>query len=62
MGSESWSEPERRRRDRPMALIVAMKSSAKPPRVSATRGIQARPLERQLGRFAVSVTLGERGF
>ena len=45
VGSESWSEPEQRRRDRPIALIVAMKSSGKPPRVSATRGMQARPLE-----------------
>ena len=49
VGSDSRSEPEQRRRDRPIALIVAIKSSAKPPRVSATRGMQSRPLERQLG-------------
>ncbi len=33
VGSDSRSEPERRQRDRPIALMVAIKS-AKPPRVS----------------------------
>ncbi len=41
--SVSRTAPDRRRIDRPITWIVEMKSSAKPPRVSATRGTQDRP-------------------
>ena len=49
------SEPEQRQRDQSIALILAIKSSAIPPRVSVSRGMQSRPLERKLGRFAASL-------
>ncbi len=51
----SDSEPEQGQREQTIVLIVAIKSSAKPLRVSAMRGMQARPLEWQLGRFGESL-------
>ncbi len=58
------SAPERRPIDWPISRMVETKSSAKPPRVSATRGMHE-PTERQLGRSEASSyvghTLGERG-
>ncbi len=42
----SPSAPDRRPIDLPISRMVEMKSSAKPPRVSATRGMHVRPIER----------------
>ncbi len=44
----SPSAPERRPIDLLISRMVEMKSSAKPPRVSATRGMHVKPIERQL--------------
>ena len=51
----SQSAPERRPIDRPISRMVETKSSAKPPRVSATRGMYVKPIERQLGRLEASL-------
>ncbi len=51
----SPSAPDRRPIDLPISRMVEMKSSAKPPRVSATRGMHVRPIERQLGRLEASL-------
>ncbi len=51
----SQSAPERRQIGRPISRMVETKSSSKPPRVSATRGMQVKPTERQLGRLEASL-------
>ncbi len=55
MVTESRSAPERRQIDRPISRMVEMKSSAKPPRVSATRGMHVIPTDLQLGRLEASL-------
>ncbi len=51
----SPSAPDRRPIDLPISRMVEMKSSARPPRVSATRGMHVRPIERQLWRLEASL-------
>ena len=51
---EGSGEPERSAIARPMAATVQI-VSARPPRVSATRGMKSVPVERQADRWAVNL-------
>ena len=64
MVTMSRSMPECRQIDRPISRMVETKSSAKPPRVSATRGMQVKPTSGSWGDWKpayVGRPLGERG-
>ena len=64
MVTMSRSMPECRQIDRLISRMVETKSSAKPPRVSATRGMQVKPTSGSWGDWKpayVGRPLGERG-
>ena len=52
---EVAGEPAQSTMARPMDLIVVMVSSASPPRVSATRGMNSVPVERQAERLEANL-------